>query len=397
VAFAPGDLPSGTRLGIDAGSPVRDILSVVRPDITFVDQDDDTADGILASAVDWPRRLSTRRSDVLTVILPDSPTSDFDWRAFPPRLIRHQVSGALSVKFRDLEAWVAGLGTFFGEYVNGEFVHADVRYQPFSRITRSDRDALKQETLDLLKDDDSRADLSAVLSDQPRSLWKRWLSRLYDSLEYMDYASVGPGDVVLNCGVHGGGEIPFFLCSLAGTGQLINIDPLGHDYLSPNARASLSTWPAVWTECRAALHDCDGTVTLPVEPGGMAAGGLIGEHVPGLESVRFRSARIDTIVEELGLERLDLIKMDIEGAEPHALNGASESIRRFRPQLAISIYHRPEHFLEIPLQVAALTEDYDLFVKNYHFITNETLVYAIPRERKRRQRRRRVEVRLVVW
>ena len=39
----------------------------------------------------------------------------------------------------------------------------------------------------------------------------------------------------------------------------------------------------------------------------------------------------------------NLIKMDIEGAEPEALRGAQTLVAENRPRLAISIYHGPEH------------------------------------------------------
>jgi FkbM family methyltransferase len=48
---------------------------------------------------------------------------------------------------------------------------------------------------------------------------------------------------------------------------------------------------------------------------------------------------IDKLVAELRLPRVDFIKMDIEGAEPKAVVGATETIRKFRPRLALSAYH----------------------------------------------------------
>ncbi|MGB9611424.1 MAG: FkbM family methyltransferase, partial [Bryobacteraceae bacterium] len=48
---------------------------------------------------------------------------------------------------------------------------------------------------------------------------------------------------------------------------------------------------------------------------------------------------IDDLVNQLGLERLDAIKMDIEGAEVRALRGARRTIQRFRPQLAVATEH----------------------------------------------------------
>lgn len=48
---------------------------------------------------------------------------------------------------------------------------------------------------------------------------------------------------------------------------------------------------------------------------------------------------IDRISKELHLRRLDLIKMDVEGAEWHALEGARATIRALRPTLAIAVEH----------------------------------------------------------
>ena len=50
---------------------------------------------------------------------------------------------------------------------------------------------------------------------------------------------------------------------------------------------------------------------------------------------------IDALVAQLNLMRLDFIKMDIEGSETHALKGATDTLRRFKPRLAIGTYHRP--------------------------------------------------------
>jgi FkbM family methyltransferase len=55
-----------------------------------------------------------------------------------------------------------------------------------------------------------------------------------------------------------------------------------------------------------------------------------------------RLAPIDQIAERFHLEKVDFIKMDIEGAEREALQGAMGVISRFQPRLAISAYHLPD-------------------------------------------------------
>ena len=78
----------------------------------------------------------------------------------------------------------------------------------------------------------------------------------------------------------------------------------------------------------------------------------------------------------------DLIKMDIEGSEPDALEGARETIRRHAPALAISVYHAPAHLWEIPMRVAEMAEQYGI---NYTYYLRQheengfgTVFYAVP-------------------
>jgi hypothetical protein len=54
----------------------------------------------------------------------------------------------------------------------------------------------------------------------------------------------------------------------------------------------------------------------------------------------------------------DFIKMDIEGAEPDAIQGASEVIRAYRPRLAICLYHRLSDMWVIPNMLKTLVPEY---------------------------------------
>ena len=69
---------------------------------------------------------------------------------------------------------------------------------------------------------------------------------------------------------------------------------------------------------------------------------------------------IDRLVKELRLERVDFIKMDIEGAEQKALVGAAETLKRHKPRLAVSANHRPDDPVEIPARVLEAEPSYRL-------------------------------------
>ena len=85
---------------------------------------------------------------------------------------------------------------------------------------------------------------------------------------------------------------------------------------------------------------------------------------------------IDDLVTRHKVPRLDFIKMDVEGSELSALLGAESSIRRWRPKLAISLYHRPEDFFAIPLWIDSLGVGYRLFLDHYSIHQEETVLYA---------------------
>jgi FkbM family methyltransferase len=74
------------------------------------------------------------------------------------------------------------------------------------------------------------------------------------------------------------------------------------------------------------------------------------------------------------------IKMDIEGAEIEALNGAKNLIAAFRPSLAISIYHKPDHLFEIPLLVNSWNLGYQFHIRFHGHNLFETVLYCIPGE-----------------
>jgi hypothetical protein len=55
----------------------------------------------------------------------------------------------------------------------------------------------------------------------------------------------------------------------------------------------------------------------------------------------------DGTIDNVAPANVDLIKMDIEGAERPALAGAERVLREQRPHLAIAAYHKPEDITEI--------------------------------------------------
>jgi len=70
------------------------------------------------------------------------------------------------------------------------------------------------------------------------------------------------------------------------------------------------------------------------------------------------------------------IKMDIEGAEKEAIIGAKNIIKDFTPNLAISIYHKPEDLWELPLLIRNINPNYDFYIRTHSHIGIETVLYC---------------------
>ena len=69
--------------------------------------------------------------------------------------------------------------------------------------------------------------------------------------------------------------------------------------------------------------------------------------------------------------------MDIEGCELRALKGAENSIKKYRPKLAICIYHKYEDILEIPEYLMSLNLNYRFYMRHHTMSVDETVFYAV--------------------
>ena len=85
---------------------------------------------------------------------------------------------------------------------------------------------------------------------------------------------------------------------------------------------------------------------------------------------------IDDYVQSAKLEKVDFIKMDIEGAETNALLGAVETIKKFRPKLAIALYHSTKDFESIPKLINELNIGYKFYLSHATIYGEETMLFA---------------------
>ncbi|MBU2703218.1 FkbM family methyltransferase [Sporomusaceae bacterium BoRhaA] len=86
---------------------------------------------------------------------------------------------------------------------------------------------------------------------------------------------------------------------------------------------------------------------------------------------------VDALDNVLCNSKVTLIKMDIEGAELKALQGAAQSIKNYKPKMAICVYHNPEDLWEISLYLKSIVPEYKIYLRHYTTFESETVCYAV--------------------
>lgn len=230
-----------------------------------------------------------------------------------------------------------------------------------------------------LGDRESREAYNTVLYGSPVDLLEYFLSRVFREQQYAELIRLRPGDVIVNAGIASGWDIPYLVAANRGQGRHILVDPIqlhipGSPYEGLKGRCGLE-----FVEC--GLWDQTDELTFPVDISGMVHSDQPGGTLPGGRVHRSKLRRLDDLVNEWDLDRLNLIKMDIEGADLRALHGMRETLTRFRPQLAVCLYHDQEHMWVIPSLLMSWLPNYRFYVRHYSYTRFECLLYAIPEER----------------
>ena len=124
----------------------------------------------------------------------------------------------------------------------------------------------------------------------------------------------------------------------------------------------------------AGLAEEDGRACFGTTSTKLAATALLDDAACAeLPDVELRS--IDSYLERKGLP-VTFIKSDIEGMEVPMLRGARRSIERFRPKLAISVYHKVWDLFEVIDTVRSYVPEYRFSLRHHSSNLSETVLYG---------------------
>ena len=107
----------------------------------------------------------------------------------------------------------------------------------------------------------------------------------------------------------------------------------------------------------------------------------IEENIQNNCSHDYQAVDINTIDNMID-KKIDFIKMDIEGAEQDAIEGAKNTIEKYTPILTICVYHKAEDWYKIPQKVLNINSNYKIYLRHYMEGIFETVMYFIPINKK---------------
>jgi FkbM family methyltransferase len=168
--------------------------------------------------------------------------------------------------------------------------------------------------------------------------------------------AVKSGDIVLDCGANVGVFTRVALDHGARTVVAIepapeNLESLRRNFKEEIAAGRVIIYPkGVW--------DKDDVLTLRRDPNNTAADTFVMLKDKNGASIQVPLTTIDKLVGDLKLERVDYVKMDIEGAETNALAGARATLEKFHSRLSLASYHLPTDAQRIPELVRAAWPGY---------------------------------------
>ncbi len=219
----------------------------------------------------------------------------------------------------------------------------------------------------------------SIQPDMQQNLYDYFEAHQNHEQEYLEFINTNHFSTIIEGGVFDGANTVEFANKTHDTGCIYGFEPnldtatKSHLESASNNNTLIKLYPfALWSH-RATLAFYKNSQNLP-------GARIVPESSGFQELIEVPAISIDEFVAEYMIQKVDYIKLDVEGAELAVLQGAVNTLQRDRPQLAICIYHKKEHLFQIPLFLASVLANYRYHIGHYSPTFWDTVWYAIPEE-----------------
>jgi len=171
-----------------------------------------------------------------------------------------------------------------------------------------------------------------------------FLTGLYEPNEFfwLDKA-LEPGDTFIDIGANMGLYSLFAARKVGPSGLVVAIEPSSRDFERLRSHVELNGLTNVYLlQIAASNHKGEARLLVACDKrAGHNTLGYFGYHRVFPKTIEIvRLERVDEIVQLMGLQKVDFLKLDVEGAEFHVLEGAQDTLRIFRPTILLELSDR---------------------------------------------------------
>lgn len=232
------------------------------------------------------------------------------------------------------------------------------------------------QVIDVLEDEESCRILTRIVQEWTRNEYVYGqLDDIHTEPQYFvpGLVNVNAEDIFVDCGAYTGDTLEEYIKYTSGKFGKVYLFELSKS----NYERLLQNIETKFGRCKEKLH--------AVNKGVAGEDGVI-QYIEGDEGSRVSETegsvnRVQGEVTSLdtffGSEKVDFIKMDIEGVELEAIEGTRQIIKQQSPTLAICLYHKPEDIWEIPLRIKEIQPQYKIYICHHTDLLNETVCYAV--------------------
>lgn len=217
----------------------------------------------------------------------------------------------------------------------------------------------------------------SLLGDkQSKDTFQNWLDyRISGKIKYLkamethkdeafDILKLGENETYIDCGAYNGDTVKEFLSYTKGKYEKIYaLEPDGMNF-SKLRRNHYALNPNDFKAINAGVWDKDCMMKFSQKGGRNSAITPFDTE----NAIRTRDVQMRSVDSVAGNEKISLIKYDVEGSEQQALNGSRQTIQRDKPKLIVSLYHRTEDMVELPLLVNSIYRGYKLYLRHHPYI-----------------------------
>lgn len=224
----------------------------------------------------------------------------------------------------------------------------------FTREYTTENEEKFERAYSLLADEESKRVYKDILNFKVSGKIKYLLSSFCDkSKVYSDILNLNENEEIIDLGAYDGDTIREFTAATGGKYKHITaLEPDKKSYKkllkNTDGMTNISTLNmGVWSKRDTLIFDAEAGRNSKLSAEGVSV------EVTDIDSLNIAPT---------------FIKMDIEGSEMKALEGAEKTIKKYLPKLYICAYHRNEDLFALPLKINELNEKYKIYFRHSKYI-----------------------------